>query len=238
VFIHDLPGRAAQFLHRLVRRLLHILTVPTYLGTLYEIDMRLRPSGNAGTMVSSLDAFAQYQRSEAWTWEHQALVRARVVVGDAALAERFAQVRQELLCRRRDPEALKRDVLGMRARMAEHDATSDDLKRGSGGIVDIEFMVQYLVLAWAHEYPAMAEYTDNVRILETAQRLRLLPAQMAQNLREAYLGLRSEWHRTVLDLPDSERAAQVLAQHRAQVRAAWQQVFGTELNTSRLEDDE
>jgi glutamate-ammonia-ligase adenylyltransferase len=117
--------------------------------------------------------------------------------------------------------------------MAEHhdqsEGASHDLKRSTGGIVDIEFMVQYLVLAWAHEYPALAEYTDNIRILETAERLELLPAQMAQNLREAYLGLRSEWHRTVLDLPDSERAAQVLTQHRAEVRAAWQQVFGIDV---------
>ena len=166
VFIHDLPIAAAQFLHRLVRRLLHILTVPTYLGTLYEIDMRLRPSGNAGTMVSSLDAFAEYQRSQAWVWEHQALVRARVVVGDAVLAAGFARVRQELLCQVRDRDALKGEVLKMRERMAEHhdqsEGASHDLKRSTGGIVDIEFMVQYLVLAWAHEYPALAEYTDNI----------------------------------------------------------------------------
>ncbi|MDH3644076.1 MAG: bifunctional glutamine synthetase adenylyltransferase/deadenyltransferase, partial [Gammaproteobacteria bacterium] len=223
-----LPTEAAQFLHRLVRRLLHILTVPTYLGTLYEIDMRLRPSGNAGTMVSSLEAFVEYQNSQAWVWEQQALVRARVVVGDPALAARFGAAREELLCQPRDVESLKREVMKMRERMAEHHGESDDLKRGSGGIVDIEFVVQYLVLAWAHEYPAMAEYTDNIRILETAERLRLLPGQMAQNLREAYLGLRSEWHRTVLDLPDSERAGQVLTQHRAEVRAAWQYVFGVD----------
>ena len=87
-------------------------------------------------------------------------------------------------------------------------------------------MLQYLVLAWAHEYPALAEFTDNIRILETAERLELLSARMAQNLREAYVGLRSEWHRTVLDLPDSERAAEVLERHQAEVRAAWKHVFG------------
>ena len=226
VFIHDLPIQAAQFLHRLVRRLLHIVTVPTYQGTLYEIDMRLRPSGNAGTMVSSLEAFVEYQRSQAWVWEQQALVRARVVAGDEELAGRFAQARKVLLCRPRDLERLKHEVLNMRKRLAAHHNSSNDLKRSAGGIVDIEFVVQYLVLAWAHEYPAMAEYTDNVRILETAEHLRLLPAGMAQNLREAYLELRSEWHRTVLDLPNSERAAHVLTLHRAEVRAAWQQIMG------------
>jgi glutamate-ammonia-ligase adenylyltransferase len=228
VFIHDLPTDAAQFLHRLVRRLLHILMVPTYQGTLYEVDMRLRPSGNAGTMVSRLNAFVEYQHSQAWVWEHQALVRARVVAGDPALAARFATARLELLCQPRDAQALKRDVMEMRERMAEHDSARDDLKRGSGGIVDIEFMVQYLVLARAHEYPDLAQYTDNIRILETAERLGLLPARLAQALRAAYLELRSEWHRAVLDLPDSDRAVQVLDQHRAEVRAAWQQLFGTE----------
>jgi glutamate-ammonia-ligase adenylyltransferase len=228
VFIHDLPAEAAQFLHRLVRRLLHILTVPTYQGTLYEIDMRLRPSGNAGTMVSSLDAFVEYQRGQAWVWEHQALVRARVVVGDEELAARFAAARKALLCQPRDRQALSAEVANMRERMALHDAEPDDVKRGSGGIVDIEFMVQYLVLAWAYEYPALAEYTDNIRILETVERLELLPARMAQNLREAYLALRSEWHRAVLDLPDNERAAQVLTQHRVEVRRAWEQVFHSE----------
>ncbi|MCZ6708833.1 MAG: bifunctional [glutamate--ammonia ligase]-adenylyl-L-tyrosine phosphorylase/[glutamate--ammonia-ligase] adenylyltransferase [Gammaproteobacteria bacterium] len=226
VFIHDLPPEAAQFLHRLVRRLLHILTVPTYLGTLYEIDMRLRPSGNAGTLVSSLDAFTEYQRSNAGVWEHQALVRARVVVGDQALAARFSTTRLKLLCQPRDREALKGEISGMRARMAEQHHQSDDLKRGSGGIVDIEFVVQYLVLAWAHEYPVLAEYTDNIRILETAEHFQLLPARMAQNLRKAYLALRSEWHRSVLDLPDSDRAAHTLTHHRTDVRAAWRHVIG------------
>jgi glutamate-ammonia-ligase adenylyltransferase len=228
VFVHDLPTEATQFLHRLVRRLLHILTVPTYLGTLYEIDMRLRPSGNAGTMMSSLDAFAEYQRSSAWVWEHQALVRARVVAGDHALAASFATTRLELLCQPRDRETLKGEISGMRARMAGQHGESDDLKRSSGGIVDIEFVVQYLVLAWSHEYPVLAEYTDNIRILETAENLQLLPARMAQNLRTAYLALRSEWHRTVLDLPDSDRAAHTLSQHRTDVRAAWRHVIGIE----------
>jgi glutamate-ammonia-ligase adenylyltransferase len=225
VFIHDLPVSASQFLHRMVRRLLHILTVPTYSGTLYEIDMRLRPSGSSGTMVSSLEAFDEYQRSQAWVWEHQALVRARAVAGDPALAERFEVVRRDLLCEPRDRDRLREEVLKMRSRMADHHGDAEDLKRGSGGIVDIEFMVQYLVLAWAHEHPALAEFSDNVRILETAERLDLLPANMARNLREAYVGLRSEWHRSVLDLPDNERAARILKSHRSNVRDAWREVF-------------
>ncbi|MEQ8858380.1 MAG: bifunctional [glutamate--ammonia ligase]-adenylyl-L-tyrosine phosphorylase/[glutamate--ammonia-ligase] adenylyltransferase [Pseudomonadales bacterium] len=226
VFVHDLPGDAGQFLHRLVRRLLHTLTVPTYLGSLYEVDMRLRPSGRSGTMVSSLESFRDYQFNEAWVWEHQALVRARGVAGDAELLRRFETVRREVLCLPRDTHRLRAEVLGMRRRMAEHHADEEGLKRGTGGIVDIEFMVQYLVLAHAHEHPDLAAFSDNMRILETAERLDLLPARLAASLREAYLALRSEWHRSVLDLPDTERAAEVLASHRDRVREAWVRIFG------------
>lgn len=228
VFIHDLPAGGEQFLHRLVRRLLHVLTVPSYLGPLYEVDMRLRPSGRAGTMVSSLESFREYQQREAWVWEHQALVRARAVAGDPELGARFEAVRREILCQPRERAAVAREVLSMRRRIAEHHGGDEDLKRGSGGIVDIEFMVQYLVLAHAHEHPDLAVYPDNIRILETAERLELLPAPMAESLREAYLALRAEWHRSVLDLPDTERATEVLANHRDRVRGAWAWVFGTD----------
>jgi [glutamine synthetase] adenylyltransferase / [glutamine synthetase]-adenylyl-L-tyrosine phosphorylase len=225
VFIHDLPEAAGQFLHRLVRRLLHVITVPTYLGSLYEVDMRLRPSGKSGTMVSSLAAFRDYQIGEAWVWEHQALVRARGVAGDRDLLRRFEQVRLDVLCRPRNAGELRGEVLKMRRRMSEH-LGDEDLKQASGGIVDIEFMVQYLVLAHAHQHPDLAVYTDNMRILETAERLGLLPARVAGSLREAYLALRSEWHRSVLDLPDNERAAEVLSRHRDRVRGAWAALFG------------
>jgi [glutamine synthetase] adenylyltransferase / [glutamine synthetase]-adenylyl-L-tyrosine phosphorylase len=225
VFIHDLPGDAGPFLHRLVRRLLHVITVPTYLGILYEVDMRLRPSGQSGTMVSSLESFRDYQLKEAWVWEHQALVRARGVAGDPALLARFDAVRREVLCQPRDREALKDEVLKMRRRMAEHHGADESLKLGSGGIVDIEFMVQYLVLAHAHELPELATFTDNMRVLEAAERLALLPVDVATSLRNAYLALRSEWHRSVLDLPDTERAAEVLANHRDRVRGAWGLIF-------------
>ena len=226
VFVHELPVEAAQFLHRLVRRLLNIITVPTYLGALYEIDMRLRPSGHDGTLVSSLEAFRDYQLNRAWTWEHQALVRARVVAGDKALGEHFEQVRREVLCLPRDRGELQREVLKMRHRMMPPGDHGDDLKRSSGGMVDIEFMVQYLVLAWANEYPEMAEFSDNVRILDTAERLGLLPAERATHLREAYLAFRAEWHRVELDLPDKERAVEVFSQYGPEIMAAWLELFG------------
>ncbi len=229
VFIHDLDvaqPRANQFLHRLVRRLLHILTVPTYLGPLYEVDMRLRPSGRSGTMVSSLDSFRDYQLGQAWVWEQQALVRARAVAGDTDLRQRFEALRRDILCGDRDRQVVRDEVLGMRRRMAGHHGDEAGLKRGSGGIVDIEFMVQYLVLAHAHAHPELAVYSDNMRILEAVEALDLVSARVARNLREAYLALRSEWHRSVLDLPDSERAAAVLTGHRERVREGWAELFG------------
>lgn len=228
VFIHDLPVSASQFLHRLVRRLLHVLTAQTYNGTLYEIDTRLRPSGNSGTMVSSLTSFIEYQEKQAWTWEHQALVRARPVAGDPELAARFDAARRALLSRQRDRRELAEAVQSMRQRMRGQlgqDEEAYDLKRGSGGIVDIEFMVQYLVLAHAHDHPALTEFTDNVRILDAVEAAELLPGHAANRLKEAYLSLRAEWHRSVLDIPDTERAAQTLATYRDDVSAIWESVF-------------
>ena len=225
VFVHDLDTQHAQFINRMVRRLLNVLTTRTHSGALYEVDMRLRPSGRSGTMVSSLAAFEQYQRREAWIWEHQALVRARPVAGDSALAERFNDLRRRLLCEERDVAALGAAVIDMRARI-ERQAGEADLKRGAGGIVDIEFMVQYLVLAWAAKHPSLAVYTDNVRILETAADVGLLTDDKAAALKQAYLALRAERHRAALDLPDDARAQKVLDAHRQSVRACWDELLG------------
>jgi glutamate-ammonia-ligase adenylyltransferase len=148
------------------------------------------------------------------------------VAGDRALAARFEEVRRALLCLPRDPDDVAAEVLKMRRRLAEHHGDVEDLKQGSGGIVDIEFMVQYLVLAHAHAHPSLTEFTDNVRILDGVERLGLLPADLAARLREAYLGLRSEWHRGVLDIPDRDRAVEVLSEYRSDVREAWRLLFG------------
>jgi glutamate-ammonia-ligase adenylyltransferase len=221
VLLHDFAGDSGAFLHRLARRLLHVLTVPTYAGKLYDVDMRLRPSGNAGTMVSSIGAFTAYQREGA-------------VVGDAALCQRFEAVRREILCLPRDRERLRQEVAAMRERMRQQggsapsragSAESSDLKRATGGMIDIEFIVQYLVLAHAHEAPELAVWSDNVRILATAGRLGILAPAIAEELTDAYLALRAEWHRGVLDLPDSSRAARVLDDHRTVVEATWRAVF-------------
>ena len=158
------PIANGVFFTRLSQRLLHILTTATRAGTLYEIDTRLRPSGAKGMMVTSLGSFEAYQRDEAWTYEHQALVRARPVAGSRNLAERFDDCRRRILALPRDGQTLRSEILAMRERMelvvGELDSeTFADLKRGPGGIIDIEFMVQYLVLAHAGTVPAMMRYT-------------------------------------------------------------------------------
>ena len=153
VFVHDLDAQHNRFLHRMVRRLLHILTARTHTGALYDVDTRLRPSGQDGTIVSSVAAFEQYQQHDAWVWEHQALVRARPVAGDRTVSAAFERIRREILCRVRDRTALRKAIVDMRRRVGEAATAAVDLKRAAGGIVDIEFMVQYLVLAAACEHP-------------------------------------------------------------------------------------
>ena len=228
VFVHDMPSSASPFLQRFVRRLMHLLNIRTHLGPLYDVDMRLRPSGSSAPLSTTLEGFERYQREDAWVWEHQALVRARVVAGDPALAARFEAVRAAILCQPRDRDVLKQEVTTMRARLSAHHASDVDLKQGSGGIVDIEFMVQYLVLAWAYVHPQLAVYSDNIRILEAVGDTELLPADDCRRLIDAYQGLRSEWHRRTLDIPDEAREARVLARYRDEVRAYWQRVFGSD----------
>ncbi|WP_109513503.1 bifunctional [glutamate--ammonia ligase]-adenylyl-L-tyrosine phosphorylase/[glutamate--ammonia-ligase] adenylyltransferase [Pseudomonas ovata] len=224
VFIHDgdpqaetcgpKPIDGAQFFTRLGQRIIHLITAQTNSGQLYEVDMRLRPSGAAGLLVSSVGAFARYQENEAWTWEHQALVRARVLVGSQDVGTAFEQVRAGVLGRERDLTTLRTEVSEMRAKMRDNlgsKATAAgraanafeagmpfDLKQDAGGIVDIEFMVQYAALAWSREHPQLLRHTDNIRILEGLEEARLLPGADAGLLREAYKAYRSAAHRQAL----------------------------------------
>jgi glutamate-ammonia-ligase adenylyltransferase len=177
VFVYDQPqGESASsaahrrhYFGRLVQRLVHILTIRTQAGTLYQIDMRLRPSGRSGTVVSPLNAYQDYLQGNAWTWEHQALVRARMVTGHKSLVERFEAIRRRILCRPRNDRALRSAVADMRQRMIDaHSAPASDLfdlKQGRGGLVDIEFLCQYLVLRWASDDPTLANQRSNASIL-------------------------------------------------------------------------
>ncbi|TCT23832.1 glutamate-ammonia-ligase adenylyltransferase [Thiobaca trueperi] len=214
-----------QFYNRLGQRIIHMMTTRTATGALYEIDMRLRPDGTKGMLVRSLASFANYQETAAWTWEHQALTRARPVAGDPALARRFDEVRRAVLCRPRDPEQLRTEVREMRAKMrASLDRTGGgrfDLKQGAGGIADIEFMVQYAVLRWAADYPTLADWTDNIRQLATLARFDLLPGQSAQELTDAYKALRAAYHRSALQEQPKTIPLDQLEAERGRVRELW-----------------
>jgi len=240
VFLHDSAGSEqktvgaktvenAVFLTRVGQRVIHMLETFTAAGVLYEVDMRLRPSGNSGLLVSSLEAFADYQRNEAWTWEHQALVRARVVAGDAGLAERFAEVRRQVLARAREPAALCQEVRDMRERMraelGSRGSPGFHIKQDPGGIVDIEFMVQYLVLRWSSEYPELLRWPDAIRLLETLAAVGLLEAADAEALIEAYQQYRAVSHRLTLAEASSVVGDELLKPERQTVVAIWKRVM-------------
>ena len=225
----DKPVDNSVFYTRLGQRFIHIMTAVTHSGTLYEVDARLRPSGASGLLVSSVDAFTRYQKEQAWTWEHQALVRARAVGGSEALTRQFLQIRREILMIARPWQALRKEVVGMREKMAEHLISEKTglfhLKQDAGGIVDIEFMVQYQVLRWAAEFPALSDYTDNMRILEKLVELKLMDAADAQILREAYLDYRSTAHVSALqNLPSQVSDGRFNRQQLAVVKI-WQKIM-------------
>ncbi|MCG6907974.1 MAG: bifunctional [glutamate--ammonia ligase]-adenylyl-L-tyrosine phosphorylase/[glutamate--ammonia-ligase] adenylyltransferase [Desulfobacteraceae bacterium] len=221
------PLDNAQFYARLGQRVIHLLTAHTAVGTLYEADMRLRPSGDAGILVSHVDGFEAYQLNDAWTWEHQALIRARVVGGDAALARRFAAIRAAVLCRKRAAEALRAEVGGMRQRMRRSlwkpVKGEFDLKQAPGGMVDIEFLVQYLILLEAHAHPELIGWTDNVRQLRTLMEAGVLDEDSAYFLKETYLVYRAAAHRLSLLALPARVAADLFARRQVKVREIWKQ---------------
>jgi glutamate-ammonia-ligase adenylyltransferase len=223
------PISNEQFYARLGQRMIHMMTTHTPSGVLYEVDARLRPDGGKGLLVRSLRAFAEYQATSAWTWEHQALVRARPIAGDALLSERFRAVRREILCRPRSADELRQEVREMRARMREQLDRSRpggfDLKQGPGGIADIEFMVQYAVLRWASAHPDLADWTDNIRILETLSRHDLLPRGAADDLARAYKSLRAAYHRSALLDEPTTVGHDRLAEERQRVQDLWRRLL-------------
>ena len=191
-------------------------------------------------LVTTVDAFAEYQKNEAWTWEHQALVRARVLVGCKQVGAAFEKVRAQVLSRERDLPTLRQEVSEMRAKMRDNlgsrittAGTGDnafqptvpfDLKQDAGGIVDIEFMVQYAALAWSREHPALLRYTDNIRILEGLEQAGLMPATDASLLREAYKAFRAVAHRQALQKEAGVVSGDQLVDARRDVRRIWAQL--------------
>jgi len=196
------PTDNHQFFARLGQRVIHILTAHTAAGKLYEPDMRLRPSGSSGILVSHIEAFYDYQINNAWTWEHQALIKARPITGDFNMSKRFEQIRLEVLAQPRIKARLQKEVVDMRERMRKEYSNADpgmfDLKQDAGGIVDIEFIVQYLVLLRSYEYKELTKWTDIVRILETLKKTHIITDQVAHILKVAYLTFRSAVHQLSL----------------------------------------
>ncbi len=180
------PLAVATWYARLSQRLITALTALTGEGRLYEVDMRLRPSGSKGPIAVSRSGFAAYQKTEAWTWEQMALTRARVIAGAPDIARRVGAVILQALCRRRDPEAVRRDVADMRARLEKEFGSTDPwaIKMAPGGMVDLEFIAQWLILVHAHDHPEMVE-RDIAKVFRQAGALGLLAQSDAQFLAEA-----------------------------------------------------
>lgn len=228
------PLNNRTFFSRMGQKIIHILNTQMMLGQIYEIDMRLRPSGAKGLLASSTRAFEKYQQESAWTWEKQALVRGRAVAGSQKVIDVFNRVRQEQLCAKRDMAILKDEVQQMRQKMHDHllpkDCKAPDsklfhLKHSRGGVVDIEFMVQYLVLAHSNEHPALTKYTDNIRILEVLAKEGLLSEKDAQAMIEAYRTYRTLGHRLALQLEQGVVEQQQVVAEKTAMSEYWQQIF-------------
>ncbi|MDO9227324.1 MAG: bifunctional [glutamate--ammonia ligase]-adenylyl-L-tyrosine phosphorylase/[glutamate--ammonia-ligase] adenylyltransferase [Pseudomonadota bacterium] len=233
VFLYDDPHPDAQEIYaRLGKRLITWISTLTPAGILYDTDLRLRPDGASGLLVSSLEAFTDYQRDKAWTWEHQALTRARYCCGDRAVGERFAEIRENVLVSARDVEKLRADVLEMRQKMFDgHPNASGlfDLKHDRGGLVDVEFAVQYLVLAHAGQHPELLPNVGNIALLKRAGALELIPLEIALAAGDAYRELRARQHAVKLQGSDHARIEHGgLTRDVAAVKALWGAVFGME----------
>ncbi|HEX5045923.1 MAG TPA: bifunctional [glutamate--ammonia ligase]-adenylyl-L-tyrosine phosphorylase/[glutamate--ammonia-ligase] adenylyltransferase [Gammaproteobacteria bacterium] len=241
VFVHDSSGAQQEtngtppvenerFFARLVQRLIHFLTIQTSSGRLYEVDTRLRPSGRSGLLVTSLEGFRRYQVEEAWVWEHQALLRSRALAGARRICTAFESVRREILTAHVNRAKLAPEVVKMRRRMRAElslakRAGGFDLKQDPGGIADIEFLVDYWVLASSAQYPELVEYPDNVRQLEALERVGLVPADRCRRMKDAYLALRQRVHELALDEAGRVVGEDEFRDLRAWVVSVWDEVF-------------
>ena len=232
VFLYDNDDdRATEAYSVLAQRLGGWLSTRTAAGLLFETDLRLRPNGQAGLLVSTVEAFERYQRESAWVWEHQALSRARFAAGDHGLGERFEQVRRSVLSIARDPHALAKEVIAMRRKMHDgHPNRSElfDLKHDRGGMVDIEFIVQYLVLAHARSHPELLDNAGNIALLGRAAQAGLIDPTLADEVANAYRRYRQLQHRLRLDDTQFARVAtEVVAGQAESVRSLWRQTLET-----------
>ena len=241
VFLHDSCGERQEtsgtrpidnqlFFVRLAQRIVHLLTMHSAAGRLYEVDVRLRPSGKGGMLVTNIQAFAEYQQTEAWTWEHQALLHARAVAGARELRAEFEAVRLDILCRHVRHDTLRDEVRNMRERMRKELSKSAhgqfDIKQDAGGVADIEFLAQYWALEWARTHPPVAMFSDTIRQLESVASANLVPQETVDVLTGAYRAYRTRTHHLALAgvtpiVPAAEFAAECAA-----VRLIWSQAMG------------
>ncbi len=218
-----------QFYSKLTLRIMHILQTRTHSGILYETDVRLRPNGHSGLITSSLKAFKEYQLYNAWTWEHQALVRARFIAGDKLLAADFETVRREVLLQSRETGILKKEICDMRIKMRHALAKKRkgyfDIKQDSGGIADIEFIVQFMVLNHACEHPELLDWTDNERILVLLSKRALLPAETAKDLGEFYRLFRERLHQLSLQEVAGLIPLEEFLEERKKIQSHWHEIM-------------
>ncbi|RZB31958.1 MAG: [glutamine synthetase] adenylyltransferase / [glutamine synthetase]-adenylyl-L-tyrosine phosphorylase [Desulfobacteraceae bacterium Eth-SRB1] len=225
------PVDNSQFFARLGQRIIHILTAHTPAGALYETDIRLRPSGSSGILVTHIEAFRDYQINKAWTWEHQALVRARAISGNIYLTKYFEQIRKDTIARRRTEAKLKEEVRNMRERMRKkylrHKPKSFDIKQDTGGIVDIEFLVQYLVLLNSYKHNELLKWTDNVRLLQALAETGVIDKHTAHFLKDAYLDYRKAVHNLSLQEKPALTPENQFHDLRKQIRKIWKEFIET-----------
>ena len=242
VFLHDCDAldeesaggaRAINnnvYFSRLAQRVINWLATQTSAGRAYEVDMQLRPNGNSGALVASLKGFADYQRDHAWTWEHQALTRARPVAGDPALGEAFRVIRAEVLMRPRDETKLRQEIIDMRAKMRANlekkQAGLWDVKQGEGGMTEAEFITQYLLLRDAHKDAALVEWSDNWRQLDALERAGSVTAEQKAQLIDAYRLYRAWTHGRGLQMETALAAAGQFAEQQVVVSALWRKLLG------------
>jgi len=236
VFLHDSQGERQEtdgarpidnqlFFVRLVQRIVHLLTMHSAAGRLYEVDMRLRPSGKGGLLVTSIRAFAEYQEHEAWTWEHQALLHARAVAGSPSLCAEFERLRLHVLEHFVHRERLRTDVRAMRERMRRELSKAApgqfDIKQDPGGIADIEFLAQFWALNWARDYPPVVQYSDTIRQLESVASANLVSQQTVDQLTTAYRAYRARIHHLSLQGRPAIAAGDDFERERMAVSAVW-----------------
>lgn len=240
VFLHDSAGEIQRtdgaqpientiFFQRLAQRMVHLLTVHTSAGRLYEVDTRLRPGGNKGLLAQTLQSFKEYEFKEAWTWEHQSLLRARAIVGAAPLREAFEEARVEVLRKAVRRGDLKEEVRSMRAKMRDNLSKAGpgqvDLKQDAGGIADLEFLVQYWMLNWADRYPQIVIFSDNIRQLESLASGDLVPQSRVDFLVSTYRRYRERLHHLALNGASNVIDEGEFAAERRGVMEIWAEVM-------------